>query len=76
MNALAKFRDAVDVDAYFAHVADGLVAEMGDGALPAAEQALTRMRLVGDDLGFEMWLGIQDKLVERIGPAGGAVPLH
>lgn len=68
MAALDKYRGAVDVDAYFAHVAEKMVTQLGDEALPAAEQALVKMRVRGDDLGFEMWLGIQDKLAERLQP--------
>lgn len=68
MSALDKFRDAVDVDAYFAAVADSMIDELGTEALPTAEQALVKMRVRGDDLGFEMWLGIQDKLAQRVSP--------
>lgn len=73
MSALAKYQGAVNMKAYFAHVAENLLAKLGEDALPAADQALVKMRARGDQMGFEMWLGIQDALAVKLGAQAGAV---
>ena len=74
MSALAKYEGAVPMQAYFSHVAENLIKNLGeDEVLPAAEKALQKMHALGNQMGFEMWLGIQDALAAKLGPQAGAV---
>lgn len=62
MSVLAKYQGKVPMKAYFAQAARHLLTQLGEDALPAADRALIKMQARGDQMGFEMWLGIQDAL--------------
>lgn len=51
-----------DPNIYFGHVADNLLNKFGGKALDYADEALRKMRAIGDDEGFNMWLGVQKHL--------------
>jgi len=54
-----------DPDFYFGMVAENLLRSFGDRALFYADEALTKMRQMGDDDGFDMWLNIHEHLAQR-----------
>ena len=55
-----------DPDIYFGIAAENLLRNFGERALYYAEEALKKMRALGDDDGFDMWLGIQRQMIARI----------
>lgn len=67
-----------DPDYYFGLVADNLLKNFGNKALHYADQALTKMKAIGDDEGFDIWLEIHahlsNKAASEFRPAG--VVLH
>ncbi|WND03819.1 hypothetical protein QGN29_05450 [Temperatibacter marinus] len=54
-----------DPNIYFGHVADNLLKNFGNKAIGMAEDALKKMRLLGDNEGFDMWLGVQRHLTMK-----------
>lgn len=54
-----------DPSEYFAQVADTLLRNHGDVAIVLADRALKRMRNMGDDRGFNMWLGVHEQLTAK-----------
>lgn len=66
-----------DPDIYFGIAADTLLSNFGERALYYADEALRKMRALGDHDGFEMWMGIHAQLQARIGtehrPAGATL---
>lgn len=50
---------------YFGLVADNLLKNLGPNALIFADQALSKMKTIGDEEGFEMWLGIHEHLTQK-----------
>ncbi len=55
-----------DSEVYFAIVADNLIANFGQGALPLADMALVKMHNMGDDEGYGLWSGVHAQLCRRI----------
>ncbi|GHF16809.1 hypothetical protein GCM10017044_08950 [Kordiimonas sediminis] len=47
---------------YFGIVAENLLKNLGPKALEYADEALKKMRALGDDEGFDMWVGISEHL--------------
>lgn len=66
-----------DPTVYFDITARNLLRNFGDRALFYADEALKKMRALGDEDGFEMWLGIRAQLHRRVReqeiPAGATV---
>ncbi len=58
-----------DADIYFGIAADNLLNNFGERALVYADEALRKMRALGDHDGFEMWMGIHAQLQARVGAA-------
>ena len=54
-----------DTDIYFGIVADNLLKTHGQKALYLADEALKKMRAIGDDEGFDLWQGVQTQLMNR-----------
>jgi len=54
-----------DPDYYFDLVANNLLQNLGENALMYADQALNKMRALGDEEGFTMWLSIHEHLTTR-----------
>jgi len=61
-----------DPTVYFDITAKNLLRNFGDRALYYADEALRKMRALGDEEGFEMWLGVRTQLEQRMRDA--AVP--
>lgn len=63
-----------DPDFYFGLVADNLLKNFGAKALTYADDALSKMRAIGDDEGFDIWLEIHahltDKATQDFRPSG------
>ncbi len=59
--------EALDFDPniYFGVVADNLLKNLGERALYYADEALKKMKLLDDDEGFDMWLGIHRHLTMK-----------
>lgn len=55
-----------DPETYFGIAAETLLARFGDRALFYAGEALRKMRLIGDEDGFEMWLAIERRMIDRL----------
>lgn len=55
-----------DPAVYFEIAADTLLRRFGERALYYADEALKKMRRIGDDDGFDMWLGIQEHLLANV----------
>ncbi len=55
-----------DPTVYFSIVADNLISNLGERALQYAGAALQKMRDMGDDEGFELWIGVQSQIEKRI----------
>lgn len=55
-----------DSEVYFVIVADNLIANFGQSALPLADMALVRMHNMGDDEGYGLWSGVHKQLCRRI----------
>ncbi len=49
---------------YFRIAAENLFRSYGAQALHFADHALNKMKMLGDEEGFEMWLGIHEALIE------------
>ncbi len=54
-----------DPEFYFGMVAENLLRSFGDRALYYADEALAKMRQIGDDDGFDMWLSIHEHLTQQ-----------
>ncbi|MFC3050391.1 hypothetical protein [Kordiimonas pumila] len=54
-----------DPDYYFDLVAGNLLKNLGEDALLYADQALTKMKALGDEEGLSMWLSIHEHLANR-----------
>ena len=54
-----------DPNVYFGIVADNLLKNLGPKALVYADEALKKMKAIGDDEGFDLWLSIHEHLTER-----------
>lgn len=67
-----------DPDYYYGLVADNLLKNFGIKALGYADAALNKMKALGDDEGFDIWLEIHSQLthktVHEVRPA--AATLH
>ena len=55
-----------DPKVYFRIVAETLLKNHGERALTYTEEALRKMRILGDDEGFELWTGIEEQIFEKI----------
>ena len=55
-----------DQDIYFDIVASNLKKNLGDQALFYADEALKKMRAIGDSEGFDLWLGVHRHLSEKV----------
>lgn len=55
-----------DPEIYFGIAAETLLARFGARALFYAGEAQRKMRLIGDDDGFEMWTAIERRMVDRL----------
>lgn len=51
-----------DPNVYFGIVAENLLKNFGPKALEYADKALNKMKALGDDEGFDMWLSIHEHL--------------
>ncbi|MCJ9428338.1 hypothetical protein [Kordiimonas marina] len=56
---------AFDPNFYFGLVADNLLKNLGLKALVYADEALVKMKALGDEEGFSLWLSIHQHLTER-----------
>ena len=54
-----------DPNVYFGYVAENLLKNLGDKALTYADHALKKMRTIGDEEGFDLWLSIHQHLLEK-----------
>jgi len=54
-----------DPDYYFGLVADNLLKNFGNKALGYADEALSKMKAIGDDEGFDIWLEIHAHLTTK-----------
>ena len=54
-----------DPDYYFGLVADNLLKNFGLKALTYADSALSKMRAIGDDEGFDIWMEIHAQLTSK-----------
>lgn len=54
-----------DPDYYYGLVADNLLKNFGAKALGYADAALSKMRALGDDEGFDIWLEIHSQLTSK-----------
>jgi len=54
-----------DPDFYYGYVADNLLKNLGPQALHYADKALVKMKTIGDDEGFNIWLSIHEHLTAR-----------
>ncbi|NVJ97680.1 MAG: hypothetical protein HWE25_05980 [Alphaproteobacteria bacterium] len=51
-----------DPNFYFGLVAENLLKNLGPKALDYADEALAKMKAMGDDEGFDLWIGIHEHL--------------
>ncbi len=51
-----------DPNYYFGLVAENLLKNLGPKALEYADEALSKMKAIGDDEGFDIWLSIHEHL--------------
>ena len=58
-----------DPDFYYGLVADNLLKNFGSKALVYADEALSKMRAIGDDEGFDIWLEIHAHLTDKASDA-------
>jgi hypothetical protein len=67
-----------DPNIYFGYVAENLLKNLGDKALVYADHALKKMRSIGDNEGFDLWLSIHQHLIEKssVNTRGENVILH
>ena len=54
-----------DPNFYYGYVADNLLKNLGQQALVYADQALIKMKTIGDDEGFNIWLSIHEHLTAK-----------
>ena len=54
-----------DPNFYFGLVADNLLKNLGAKALTYADEALSKMKALGDDEGFNIWLNIHEQLTNK-----------
>jgi hypothetical protein len=54
-----------DPNFYFGLVADNLLKNLGPRALHYADEALSKMKAIGDEEGFDIWLGIHEHLTVK-----------
>ena len=54
-----------DPNFYFGLVADNLLKNLGSKALVYADEALSKMKAIGDDEGFDIWLNIHEQLTAK-----------
>lgn len=54
-----------DPDFYFGLVADNLLKNFGAKALGYADEALSKMKAIGDEEGFDIWLEIHAQLTNK-----------
>lgn len=54
-----------DPDFYYGLVADNLLKNFGNKALVYADEALSKMKAIGDDEGFDIWLEIHAHLTNK-----------
>ena len=54
-----------DPNFYFGLVADNLLKNLGVKALGYADEALSKMKAIGDDEGFDIWLNIHEHLASK-----------
>lgn len=57
--------ESFDPNFYFGYVADNLLKNLGERALYYADEALKKMKAIGDDEGFDMWLGVHRHLTMK-----------
>lgn len=51
-----------DPNFYFGLVAENLLKNLGPKALDYADEALSKMKALGDEEGFDLWLSIHEHL--------------
>ncbi|SDE57875.1 MULTISPECIES: hypothetical protein [Kordiimonas] len=51
-----------DPNYYFGLVAENLLKNLGPKALDYADEALSKMKAIGDEEGFDLWLSIHEHL--------------
>ncbi len=61
-------------DVYFGIVAENLTKNFGDKALSYAHEALRKMKVLGDDEGFDLWLEIERHLTNLAINDAGPTP--
>ena len=54
-----------DPNFYYGLVAENLLKNLGVKALSYADEALSKMKAIGDDEGFDIWLSIHEQLTTR-----------
>lgn len=54
-----------DPNFYFGLVADNLLKNLGPKALTYADEALSKMKAIGDEEGFDLWLAIHEQLTTK-----------
>lgn len=54
-----------DPNFYFGLVADNLLKNLGSKAITYAGEALSKMKAIGDDEGFDIWLNIHEHLTVK-----------
>jgi hypothetical protein len=54
-----------DPNFYFGLVADNLLKNLGPKALVYADEALSKMKAIGDKEGFDLWLAIHEHLTTK-----------
>ena len=54
-----------DPNYYFGLVADNLLKNLGAKAIVYAGEALSKMKALGDDEGFDIWLNIHEHLTAK-----------
>jgi len=54
-----------DPNFYYGLVAENLLKNLGVKALSYADEALCKMKAIGDDEGFNIWLSIHEQLTSK-----------
>ena len=54
-----------DPNFYFGMVAENLLKNLGPKALVYADEALSKMKAIGDEEGFDLWLAIHEHLASK-----------
>ncbi|WP_262693796.1 hypothetical protein [Kordiimonas aquimaris] len=67
-----------DPNYYFSLVADNLLKNFGDKAIGYADHALNKMKAIGDDEGFNIWVEIHAQLTNKsaIGTLPAGATMH